>query len=300
MIVNVVEGNRKENVTFTIFENFNSVDLTVYQCGREKCQPGHLFGPAVRRHYLLHYILKGKGFLISPDASGVNQTYSLQAGQGFLLYPDTLTTYYADGEDPWEYIWLEFDGLKVTPALEQTTMRPAYPIYESIDNNQRDIMVNEMQFLLEHAKSSPYLICGHLYLFLEAFIQSARIPDLVESNSLADYYVRETIAFIENNYTRNISIEDIAASLGVSRSYLTKIFKRIMRQPPQKFLMAYRMSKAAALLRTTDLKISEIALKVGYEKQMHFSRAFKQAYNTTPSTWRNQNRLHPVQMVVKM
>lgn len=46
--VKPVEGNRKENVTFTIFENFNSVDLTVYQCGREKCLPGHLFGPASR------------------------------------------------------------------------------------------------------------------------------------------------------------------------------------------------------------------------------------------------------------
>lgn len=64
--------------------------------------------------------------------------------------------------------------------------------------------------------------------------------------------------------------------------------------------MAYRMGKAAALLRTTDLKINEIALQVGYENQMHFSRAFKQTYNTTPSKWRNQNRLHPVQMVVKM
>ncbi|MBF0580338.1 AraC family transcriptional regulator [Erysipelotrichaceae bacterium RD49] len=218
-----VPGNRKENVIFTIFENFNSVDLTAYQCGKEKCLPGHLFGPAARRHYLLHYILKGKGTLISPDASGENRSYSLHAGQGFLLYPETVTTYYADGEDPWEYIWLEFDGLKVMPALEQTSMTPSHPIYQSTDDVQRDAMISEMQFLLEHSKASPYLISGHLYLFLEAFIQSARLPDLIESNSLADYYVRETIAFIENNYSRNISIEDIASSLGISRSYLTKI-----------------------------------------------------------------------------
>lgn len=52
--------------------------LTVYFCGKEECQPGHYFGPAVRPHYLIHVILEGKGIF---QKSGV--TYSLKKEMPF-------------------------------------------------------------------------------------------------------------------------------------------------------------------------------------------------------------------------
>ena len=54
--------------------------LTVYFCGKEECQPGHYFGPAVRPHYLIHVILKGKGIF---QKNGV--TYTLKRGDAFLI-----------------------------------------------------------------------------------------------------------------------------------------------------------------------------------------------------------------------
>ncbi len=51
-----------ENITY-IFQGTNYIDLTLYQYGREKCAPLLSCGPAVHNHYLLHYILEGKGFL---------------------------------------------------------------------------------------------------------------------------------------------------------------------------------------------------------------------------------------------
>ena len=52
--------------------------------------------------------------------------------------------------------------------------------------------------------------------------------------------------------------------------------------------MNYRMIKATELLRLTDLSISEISHAVGYDNPLHFSRAFKNIYNISPRTWRNQ------------
>ena len=87
--------------------------LTVYFCGKESCQPGHYFGPAVRPHYLIHVILEGKGIF---QKSGV--TYSLKKGDAFLIPPMESTYYQADQEDPWIYAWVGFDG-KSCPELRR-------------------------------------------------------------------------------------------------------------------------------------------------------------------------------------
>ena len=65
--------------------------LTVYFCGKEECQPGHYFGPAVRPHYLIHVILQGKGIF---QRNGV--TYTLKRGDAFLIPPMESTYYQAD------------------------------------------------------------------------------------------------------------------------------------------------------------------------------------------------------------
>ena len=63
------------------------------------------------------------------DSKGVTQTYQVKSGQGFLIFPKQITTYIADNEDPWEYTWLEFDGLRVKEALNSTDLSLDNPIY---------------------------------------------------------------------------------------------------------------------------------------------------------------------------
>ena len=89
------------------------IDLILYQFGWEQCSPLHQFGPAKRNHFLFHYVLSGKGRL---ETSG--QTFYLGAHQGFLLCPDQISSYYADPDDPWKYVWLEFDGLRARECMK--------------------------------------------------------------------------------------------------------------------------------------------------------------------------------------
>ena len=79
--------------------------LTVYFCGSENCPPRHAYGPAVRPHYLLHVILKGRGIY-----QYKGQTYALSAGDAFLIPPAEVTYYQADEREPWSYAWVGFDG----------------------------------------------------------------------------------------------------------------------------------------------------------------------------------------------
>ena len=278
------------NIFFNIFPNENFIDLGMYQYGYEQCEPGHSFGPATRNHYLFHYIISGTGTLMADNAKGETQTYSIKSGQGFLIFPGQITTYIADQNLPWEYVWIEFDGLRVKEALDLTELSVNTPVYHSHSKDLREQLMNEMLYIVHHAKESPFHLIGHLYLFLDYLTQSAKSKKLVQSSKMSDYYIKEAINYIEQNFQNNITIEDIAAVCGINRSYFGKIFRNSIGRSPQEFLMNYRMVKATELLKLTSLSIAEIGSAVGYENQLHFSRAFKTIYGISPREWRNQHR----------
>ena len=278
------------NTFFHIFPSGNFIDLGMYQYGYEQCEPGHSFGPATRNHYLFHYIISGTGTLMADNAKGETQTYSIKSGQGFLIFPGQITTYIADQNLPWEYVWIEFDGLRVKEALDLTELSVNTPVYHSHSKDLREQLMNEMLYIVHHAKESPFHLIGHLYLFLDYLTQSAKSKKLVQSSKMSDYYIKEAINYIEQNFQNNITIEDIAAICGINRSYFGKIFRNSIGRSPQEFLMNYRMVKATELLKLTSLSIAEIGSAVGYENQLHFSRAFKTVYGVSPREWRNQHK----------
>ena len=278
------------NILFYIFPNENFIDLSMYQYGYEQCEPGHSFGPVTRNHYLFHYVISGTGTLMADNAKGETQTYPIKSGQGFLIFPGQINTYFADKTLPWEYVWIEFDGLRVKEALDLTGLSPNAPVYRPHSKDICEQMVNEMLYIVHHAKETPFHLIGHLYLFLDYLTQSARVTVPVQSSKMSDYYIKEAINYIEQNFQNNITIEDIAAVCGINRSYFGKIFRNSIGRSPQEFLMSYRMVKATELLKLTSLSIAEVGSAVGYENQLHFSRAFKTVYGISPREWRNRHK----------
>ena len=105
------------DLLFSVFPNENFIDMSLYQFGWEQCEPSHSYGPAARNHYLFHYVISGTGTLMADDSKGITQTYQVKSGQGFLIFPNQITTYIANRELPWEYTWIEFDGLRARESV---------------------------------------------------------------------------------------------------------------------------------------------------------------------------------------
>ena len=280
----------EKNLLFSVFPNENFVDLSLYQYGCEHCAPSHSYGPAARNHYLFHYVISGTGLLMSNDSSGRTNTYQIRSGQGFMIFPKQINTYIADETLPWEYAWIEFDGLKVKEALEIAGLTMDSPIYHS---NVRDLsaeLKNEMLYIAQHSDQSPFHLIGHLYLFLDYLTRSSSSRRLLQGGRMRDFYIKEAISYIEQNFQNDISVEDIAGFCSLNRSYFGKIFRDALGKSPQEFLINYRMSKAAELLKLTELSIGDISNAVGYPSQLHFSRAFKKIHGISPRQWRNENK----------
>lgn len=283
-----------KDILFSIFPNENFVDLNLYQFGWERCAPSHSFGPAARAHYLFHYVISGTGTLNADDSSGNTRTYQIKSRQGFMIFPQQITTYIADRDLPWEYVWIEFDGLRVREAISIAGLTMDSPVYRAHSRDLRETMMQEMLYIAQHGDMAPFHLMGHLYLFLDSLTRSIAPVRLIASKpgKLRDFYIHEALSYIEQNFQNDISVEDIADNCGLNRSYFGKIFKNTVGRTPQDFLLNYRMTKAAELLKLTHLSIGDIGKAVGYDNQLHFSRAFKNIYNLSPRTWRNQNQMN--------
>ncbi len=276
-------------VIFSVFPSENFIDLGLYQYGWEQCDCSQSFGPAARNHYLFHYCLSGTGRLYAENSRGESVRWQIKSGQGFLIFPHQICTYIADRSLPWEYVWLEFDGLRAKETVELAGLSRDQPVYKTRYKDIAETMKDEMLYIVNHREVSPFHLIGHLYLFIDSFVRSSASTNIRHENNLRDFYMKEAVSYIEQNFQNDITVEDIAATCGLNRSYFGKIFHESMGKSPQEFLISYRMTKAAELLKLTGLSIADVGNAVGYPNQLHFSRAFKNVYGISPRQWRYEH-----------
>jgi YesN/AraC family two-component response regulator len=100
--------------------------------------------------------------------------------------------------------------------------------------------------------------------------------------------LRKAENFIMENYTRKISLKEIADMAGLSPPYFSTIFKEEMGETLSKYLNRLRVEKASRLLLETDMSLSEIAACCCFEDQSWFSKIFKAFTGISPGKYRNQ------------
>lgn len=280
-----------EETKFSVFKDEHFIDLTIYQYGYEKCKPLHSFGPYIRNHYLFHYIMSGKGMLRANDEKDNMQEFHLNQDCGFIIEPDYVNTYAADKYDPWEYIWIEFGGLRAKECIEAAGISYKNPVYFPDTKENGDRLKEEMLSFVNRGDCSSMELIGRLYLFLDKLIRYSSTRRKQQGGKVSDFYAKEVISFIEGNYSQNITVEDMAKRCRLDRSYFGKVFKSVIGQSPQEFLIQYRMAKAAEFLTTTTYPVGQVGVLVGYPNALHFSRAFKSVYQMSPREYRQLNRL---------
>lgn len=104
--------------------------------------------------------------------------------------------------------------------------------------------------------------------------------------SSADVYVAQAMDIFQDHVTRNLRLADVAATLRISEEYLIRVFRAKLGVSPAKWFQSLKVETSGSLLLNTTLSIKEIAHRMGYSSQYHFSRNFKAATGTSPSDYR--------------
>lgn len=262
------------------------VDLFIVQHGHEHCEPSHTFGPILTHNYLFHYIVSGKGRFFPPYS---NEGIELTAGQGFLMSPDTICSYSADTTEPWEYYWIEFNGIQAKQSMKLAGFTDDHLSYTSLADKRIVDITQIFSDILESSLNREYLLLGKMYQLLDLLIQHSSHQVSTTQNEITNIYLRRAIDYIKQNYQEKISVEDIANHCNLNKIYFARLFKAELSLTPSKFLTRYRLNKAADLLLNTKLSIQCISEEIGYSNQFNFSAAFKKNYNLSPFEFRNNN-----------
>ena len=264
------------------FVNYDSYDdLNLYEIGCQNCPPSYSFGPIIRTNYVMHYIIKGKGKLYLED-----QEFSVGPNQAFFTPPNMVAYYQADKEDPWDYIWIHFNGKKAMEILHAAGITTKYPLYIPAEYN--DDVKDCLSYIL-HNREYEYKCIGYLYHLFQLIINnSSKKPQEAELNSELRY-IRDVISYISRKFDEPIKVQDIADYCGLDRSYLCKIFKKATNYSPQEYLIFFRMNKAKHLLKDPDIPIQNVAYSVGYPDPYAFSKIFKKEIGISPSSYRKSH-----------
>ena len=146
-----------------IYSEFNtpvylSKALNLYYGGWEICCPMHTFGSAIRQHYLIHYVTRGKGRLWMNDTC-----YVIEKDTMFLIRPGITCVYQADKDDPWEYCWICIDGYDVENMLNNSGFDKINPLFFDKSNGEvRDAKLNFI-FYFSKYKNNEYMLLSRLY-----------------------------------------------------------------------------------------------------------------------------------------
>lgn len=256
-------------------------DMNMYSCGIEDCKSGYFWGPAVRDHYIIHYVLGGRG---TYTVDGI--TYTLCENDGFLICPNTIVYYQADIEHPWSYAWVGFNGFKAMTYLKQAGLDNSNPIFRYERDNFLRNKLMEMIETRQLSKGRDIRLLGLLYEFLSQLVETS-VVDLSQGSNNREDYVKKALEYILMNYSRKISVSQIARSVGLDRSYLYSLFMEYLKTSPQEYLINFRIEKACELMRTNLLSIGDIARSVGYDDPLTFSKVFRKLKGTAPSRFRS-------------
>ena len=257
-------------------------DLFVCQFGEEACSSGHAYGPAVRDHVLIHFVASGKGVFICQ-----NQKFAVRAGQCFFIYPDEESFYQADQKEPWHYAWVGFRGRQALALIAQAGFSPKQRVYTASDAQEAWKTLEIMRHDAKTLRLNQLALVGSLLRFL-SLVAPAHDPDSTILPSRQ--YCEKALWFMEGRFDRDVSIQETADFVGLSRSHLYRVMMAEYGCSPKEMLMRIRMRRAEQLLMETSLTLDEFALRVGLRTGAQLGAAFRAAHGTSPGQYRKENQ----------
>lgn len=179
-----------------------------------------------------------------------------------------------------------------TPFINRTAQVPY--VIRTTDKGYDDLFLAFNQ-IIKMIKEKPTCYELQIINWLTKYFIELYNNDYVKiksNNTVADKNytaVRDAIQYIENNYSKQLTVEELAKNAGFSKSRFMNIFKEYTKTSCKKFINLYRLEQSQIMLRNTNDTVLNIAISCGYNNISLFNREFKKVYGVTPSEYRKGN-----------
>ncbi|MCJ8154800.1 AraC family transcriptional regulator [Chryseobacterium sp. SSA4.19] len=245
-------------------------------------------------------------FLLSPDiyliGTDCEKKFLFKKNQYFLHYcpSESHAELWTEHQETLKYFHIQINYNYIFNLINPEVSNENAEILASMVNNQYiflnklapPYMTVEMHIILKEIIS--YSKKGMMQkLFVEAKIIKLLIlifEQFNEKNTLTAMPQTPLIIrrFVDENYQRNIKVEEIGKTIGINQNTIRKSFKAHYHMTVSDYMAELRMLKAKKLIINKEMMIKEIAIECGYEYVQNFSRAFKKKFGISPEKLRNE------------
>ena len=276
------------NVAYSADKNPNiedlSVPLRINNCGYYRVHTSPIIKtehPEGRNDYQLLYIAHGKGHFFFNGKETI-----VTKGNMILFRPGEPQVYYYYSVDKTEVYWVHFTGSEVERYLDHYELpndknvffTGISPDYQWLYNQ----IIQELQLKRANYEELLRILLRHILLMINRFVKE----DHTQGSDAFNEIERATHYFNEN-YNKDISIEQYAEEHLMSKNWFINCFKKIMKVTPMQYILLLRISTAKNLLESSTKNISEIADTIGYDNPLYFSRLFTKYVGVSPKEYRN-------------
>ena len=262
----------------TVFEKNSDLqenaDIGMYHCGKRVLSENHVYGPQIRNYYLFVLVNKGEADLYHKSG-----TRKLCEHDMLVMFPDEKIHYAA--KTAWSIQWVGLYGQTVKRYMQMLSISGDDPIIRIERYYEMEQLFEELYRLADarpaHLKCRQIALIYKLFSILLENSAKKALGDIADSaQKIIDY-----------NFTREITVGEVAATLRVDPAYLTRRFTQKYGLSPKEYVVKKRIAHAKRLLRETDATVGEVSVSVGYADQLYFSRIFKKKEGMSPLAYRN-------------
>lgn len=241
--------------------------------------------PLGANEWVMIFFTSGEGTVESQT-----QKWPMSRGSIIIMPPDVEHTYFASEKYPWDIFWVHFSGKLVheylsIPAKAKNTFRYSKEISEDDINYLMSLFWQMIQALTSGFSFEAVFYDSQILGTLLAYMNMhSKLPG--EKKNMGNEHLTKAIQYIYDHLDQRITLRKLTNYLGVSVSYLSRIFKKNLDMGVNEFITSVKIKQASHYLQNTNLSVQQIAQGLGYSDPYYFSRAFKKVYKISPVNFR--------------
>ena len=261
--------------------NYSTIELLYMSDDRDvRCVEHSFKKKSIHWHtyYEMELVIKGSGKHIING----NQ-HEFRAGDIFLIRPSDFHEFELDDEGT--TCLIEIPASYLSTDVVNLLLASNDDLIYHYEKEQFNIMLNFFYSIKEHCDKKgklDSLLTNHMLNSLILLFVGNINDNFFEMTPNANNRLREIIFYIQKNFRQDITLESIASTFYISKGYLCSFFKSATGISISTYIRKFRLSYAARLVATTNLKSIEISESCGFNSVVTFLRSFKEEYNMSP------------------
>jgi AraC-like DNA-binding protein len=240
-------------------------------------------GRALDEHHFV-LITEGKGIFESESAGPIN----VEAGDGFILFPNEWHRYKPKKKIGWTEYWVGFSGVVAENVMKDIFFSQKTPVVHNCANALvKNLFKSLFQLILEEPYGFQRTASG---ICLQLIAEICNIQKSSESTIQNNSLIAKAKYFMHQKIDEDIDLQSFCSDQGISYSKFRSDFKQHTSFAPLQYFILMKIEKSKDLLVSTDMSIKQIAFELGFKTDHYFSRIFKDKTGFSPLEFKAAKR----------